>query len=360
MGRVLCNGIVLSQPADASTAYTENAGSPNASIVYNYTFRACGNGPADYTVASSISAVTNASAPPAANAPTTTPNPAAAILNVGASVTLSGSTATVINLPSDGTADAVVNGLAVGDSVVIGTSVRQITAVSDPGGNGVATLTLNTALATAPAAGVNIVEQVPFTLTVTSGKIITLGTDITVTVNTTVSSSDGVTTFTSPADVTISTFTSNAGTTLVKLVRNVTNAAGNNAGAGAVTHQVNGVNQTYYSSGVVGNSGDTLEYILVMNNAGTTDVTDTRVTDSLPVSFVTAPTNIRVIVVNAAGTLVSDTTRTVVADADTATYTAPTLTVNVGDAGPANPPPGAGGTLTAGATVKVVYQVNIQ
>jgi len=95
------------------------------------------------------------------------------------------------------------------------------------------------------------------------------------------------------ANVTWSTTVNNAVMTVTKYVRNATNANGNTNGVGPTV--VNTV--TYYTSGVTGNPGDTLEYAIVVANTGSGRGTDVIVTDTFPqftayvASSVTVDTN---------------------------------------------------------------------
>lgn len=67
--------------------------------------------------------------------------------------------------------------------------------------------------------------------------------------------------------------------TVNKYVRNLLNANGNTGGAGATA--ING-GATYYTGGVTGNPGDTLEYAIVIANSGGGNATDVVMEDTLP------------------------------------------------------------------------------
>lgn len=96
------------------------------------------NGPDTFTLAANITSSTNTSGPTA-----TVSNPLAPLqLNLGGSITVAGSTQTVILVPSDGTADSVVNGIKAGTTIVIGGEARTVSTVVDPGTSGTATITL--------------------------------------------------------------------------------------------------------------------------------------------------------------------------------------------------------------------------
>ena len=75
------------------------------------------------------------------------------------------------------------------------------------------------------------------------------------------------------------TTVSGAALTVTKYVRNVSNANGNTGGVGGTT--VNGGADTFYTGGVTGNPGDTLEYAVVIANTGGGNATDVVFVDTL-------------------------------------------------------------------------------
>ena len=85
------------------------------------------------------------------------------------------------------------------------------------------------------------------------------------------------------ADEVIATYTSGSAT-LTKFVRNVDNPNGT---TGARSFTVNLSANDYYTDGVTGAPGDTLEYLLLAENTGAGDVTDCTIDDVLPTAFVT-------------------------------------------------------------------------
>lgn len=329
----------LTAPADDSTPYA----GVDTPLAFTYQVTANGNGPDTYTVSGAVSGSTNTTAPSV-----TTP----AQITLGATITVSGSTTAVLQVPSDGTADATpsVNGIEVGNTVVIGGEVRQVTAVSDPA-TGTATITLDTALSSAPAAGEPVFERQDITVTVNSGTIIAAGTDITVTADITLTNAAG----SNSASVT-ATFTSGT-TSFEKYVRNVSWAAGNTGGGGATSFNTNGTSYNYYTSGVTGRPGDVMEYVLVASNTSGSDVTGCTITDVLPTAFVAFVSDVWA---GTADVLYVDQTGTqneldAAADGDEATLVGDTLTVNVGTGAGA----AIGGTIPAGIVVRVTYQVMI-
>ncbi len=335
----LVSGVpTLSSPADDATPYAGAA----TQIPFTYTLTAGSNGPDTYTLATSIPSQTN-------TATATAAAPGSVLL--GASITTSGSTAGIINVPSDGATDGNVNGIAVNDTVSVNGESRTVTAISDPA-TGVATLTLSSVLSSAPAIGVPVLEQQTFTMTVTSGTIIASGTDIVVTARTTASTTAG-----SATDDVDATFTSGTAS-LVKYVRNVDFAAGNPS-SGGINFTVNGSANDYFTSGVTGRSNDTLEYLLVINNSSTGSVSDCFVTDTIPTSFVTFKPDVygpgtvdEIIYIDTTGT---ENYLTEGSGDDQATLAGSTLTVYLGTgSGPA-----FGGTIANGDGVRVAFQVTI-
>jgi hypothetical protein len=329
----------ITAPADAGTPYT----GVDTPLDFTFQVTANGNGPDTYTIAGAVGGSTNTAAPSV-----TTP----ASVTLGASITVSGSTTTVLQVPSDGVADATpeVNGIAVGDTVVIAGEARQVTAVSDPA-SGTATITLDAALSAAPGVGEPVLERQDITVTVNSGTINVVGTNITVTANVTVTNTAGPDT----ASVT-ATFTSGV-TAFVKYVRNVTWAGGNAGGSGTTAFTTDGTSYDYYTSGVIGRPGDTLEYVLEASNASAADVTTCTISDVLPTDFVAFAPNIwggsaDVLYVDETGT---ENQLTQESDGDVATLAGDTLTVNVGAGASA----AAGGTIAVGIVVRVTYQVVI-
>jgi hypothetical protein len=324
-----------------STSYTGAA----TTLTDSYTITAGANGPDTYNLTAAVTGSTNTSGAIAASTA-----PAVAL---GASVTTVGSTTTTIVVPADGNLPGEmpgVNGIQVGDTVVINGESRTVTAISD-NPSGTSTITLNAALGAAPGVGVLVAEQKVLTVTVTAGTITTGGTDVTVSaaITATSVSSAGATLTSGPV---LNTFTSGVAT-LTKYVRNVSVPSGS-----GVPFIYSGIN--YYPAGVTAKPGETLEYILVAANSGSGAVSASVVTDILPTSYVTLKAN--AYGVGKEISYVSDTnvvtTLTAAVDADTAKYDAAlkTLTVYVGT-GATN---AAGGSIPGGnKSVLVLYQVTL-
>ena len=341
----------LSTPPDDSTTYV-GADTP---LTFDYTVTAASNGPDTYTLGSSVDSSTNTTAPG-----TSIPTPVV----LGASVTSEVSPNNVtLTVPSDGTADSVVNEIEAGDIIVvdIGSGPETVTVVSvtDPG-SGMATITLEAAtpLSGSAPAGTPIYEQQVVTLTVDSGTIVASGTDITITAEVTVTNTAGTV-----SDQVVATYTS-TGTggpaAFTKHVRNVDNGGGNSGGTGTQSFTIDGYTGSYYTGGVTGEPGDTLEYVLVAVNTGAAVLTDTAISDLIPEAFVTFSSGAygggadAVFYIDTAG--ISDSFP---ADGtDLATFTAggnPNLVINVG----VGAAPGTAGDIPVSSSVTVAYQVTI-
>jgi len=309
-----------------------------------FTVTSTANGPDSYSLTPSNTGATNAS-----GSSTHVDTPASPV-TLGATVTVAGSTTTVINVPSDGTADSSVNGIVVGDTVVIGSDSSVVDAISD-NATGTSTITLHTALASgAPAAGVLVAERQTVTVHVLSGTITTAGTSIVITNTLTVASTTDASKTTTSGAIT-DTYT-NGLINFAKYVRNVTNAivgGGNTASYGG---------NTYYTTGVTAKPAEVLEYLLVIANAGTGTCSAAYITDGLPVTYVDFRTkpysgSTAVTYVDESGT---PSYLTSTSDTDAATWASPTLTVYVGTGATSS----AGGTIAASATVRVLYQVAVK
>ena len=156
------------------------------------------------------------------------------------------------------------------------------------------------------------------------------------------------TTITADGTVTVIAKSGQAG--FAKYVRNVTTSA---AGTGAV-YSYNSMN--YYTSGVTAKPGEILEYLLVSTNTSGT-LSEAVVTDVLPTGYVSLKTGgytggSDITYVNEVG---AASYLTAAASDDAATYATPILTVNVG----AGATSSAGGTISTGKRVLVLYQVNV-
>lgn len=263
--------------------------------------------------------------------------------------------ATSFTVPYDGTDDSVVNGIAVGDFIVLdptGTAeLAEVTAIDESTGaaSNVSTITVAAALTNAFSAAVVIGEQGTATITVTTDSVTTppSGTHNVTTTYT----SQTTPAATSNNDVLYTVF--RAALDVTKYVRNVTTANGTG------TAQAFG-GETYYDSGVNGNPGEVMEYlVLVSNPAGYADADNIVVSDPIP-QFTTYVASSIQLDANGGGLVAQDDSDS----GDAAEFDAGANTVYVyagagGTDGAAGFNNGTGGTLSAAETSAVVFQVTI-
>lgn len=333
---------IVSAPADVSPT-TE---STSYNLVHTLTSTA--NGPDTYNI-SSGSVDTNMDGAPTFGGDAT--------IILGATTVAADFLAgvTAITAPFDGTDDGAVNGLAAGDTIVIdptGTAeTAVITSIDESTGAATNTVTITLVAATTggASAGVTIGESASTTTTVTTN-----------TVTAPPSGSHNVTvTYTSAANAGVTATDSSLYTvvrsalTVTKYVRNDTTANG------AGTSTVFG-GQTYYASGVNGNPGETMEYLIVIENpAGYGDAQNIVVSDPIP-QFTTYSANSIQLDANGLGLaaqLDSDSGDAAEFDGGANTvYAYAGLGGTDGAVGFGN---GTGGTLSGGETSVVVFQVTI-
>jgi hypothetical protein len=239
---------------------------------------------------------------------------------------------TVLTVPSDGTANSQVNGLAAGDTIVIGNVPYTIASVVD-NATGTSTITLTTPLTAPAAVGDLIAETVNVNIVLTNAGNFTVAgtpgfTDVTTTL--TSQAAPAVTT----SDVVRVNLTS---VTFTKLVRNVTNPNG----VGGTTVGA----ATYFNTaaGITAASGDVLEYYIVVNVPATgVAVSGAKIVDDIPAFTTYVP---------------GSTTLNGAAALDVA-GTTPLATINggltVNDAG------SPAGSIAPGTSAAVTFQVTVQ
>lgn len=340
---LVCAAPTLTAGPSQITSYN----GPATTLTDSFIITAGSNGPDTYNLSATVSGSTNTTGPTAV--------PVTATVQLGSSVTTVGSTGTVIVVPADGNLPGEmpgVNGIQIGDTVVINGNERTVINISD-NATGNSTITLNAALDSGymPGAGVVVGERKTVNTTVTAGTITVSGTDVTVSDTMTATSCSG-----SGAAITsgavLNTYTSGVGT-LTKYVRNVSTPSGTGTPYGY------GGNN-YYLSGVTAKPGDTLEYVLVSTNSSLTgSVSSAVVTDAIPTSYVTFKTGVYtggrdITYVNEAS---AASYLTQAPGDDAGVYSTPNLTVNVGTT--PGIPPAAGGTIPLNSTVLILYQVTV-
>lgn len=323
---------LLSAPVDQTTNSATNA-------VYSYTLTTTANGIATYNLGTTLAQSAGISA---STASTSVASLTLGASTVAAAVNIAAAGNTVITVPSDNTADLSINGIQGGDTVVIAGQQFSVFSIgADAASPGTTTITVvgNGSALVVPA-GTLIAERQSFTMTVDPGPVSGAG-DQTITVDTT--ATDSVDATKTATDQTITTVR-NVNLTPQKLVRNVTTGA---AGTG-VPVAFNGNN--YYATGVTGNPGDTLEYLIVVTNAvGAADATNVRISDPLPPFTTYAPNTMQV----ENGGVLSAALNDSGADGDAAEFSGNAVYFYLGAGGtdggagaPAANGDGTGGTLT--------------
>jgi hypothetical protein len=309
------------------------------------------NGPASYTVTPSVTASTNTTLPTVSGVTT---------VSIGASVTTGISTTTAIRVPASGASGngAAVNGIAVNDTIVFisGTTyARTITGTTD-NGDGTFSLTLDTPIAPAnvPAAGVQVGERMTVNLAALPGTVVAQGTPVTTTVQALVSTTGAAsaTAATAPAN---SWTTPNPNVSFQKYSRNLTTASGSGT---ATSFTINTVTSSFYTTGVTGKTGDTIEYVVVATNNGAIDLTTCAINDVLPTAFVNNPLGAyggKEIFYIDTNNVTSQITAAGVG-ANQASYVAPNMIVNVGVGANAT----TAGSIPAAKSVTIAYQTTIK
>lgn len=249
----------------------------SATATYAYTLTATANGPDSYTLSAGPlveSAGINGSAV-VINGGTLTVNLGATtaaeaiIVNAGANTT--------IVVPSDLASDGAVNGIAAGDIVVIGVNEFTVFDIVDNGGVGTSEIIVAPNTTTPSiAVGEIIGERGSFSIVVTPGTVTDATADQTIEV--TLFAQDAGTIAASTNDVTVTTVTGLT-LTVTKYVRNDTTP---NAGIGAFDLYGDGT-FIYYTGGVQGAPGETMEYLVrIENAAGGSMATGLIIIDQVP------------------------------------------------------------------------------
>lgn len=317
-----------------------------------YTVRSNANGSDTYTPTAPVTTDTGVSAPTI----TLTGSP----LTLWGGIVL-GSGAGTVSIPAGSevgiTAGTTTVELLVG-GVVQRYTVTTITAgtVASTSATGITTPETNTVLTLTPIAlatpitaanvtvGTQVGEYSTFTVKLTAGTPITPGTDGTHLIpsfNITTTATDAAgTTIAAPTGTTVTVTVSSPSLSITKKSRNVT------AGVAA-----------FAATGVTAKPGEVLEYqIVVTNTHATAQATGVSISDALPVYTTLLPATTINITSTLGGVVQPVVNATQAADGDVATVAAGTLTVNLGTGATA----ATAGTLAAGDTVTMLYQVTVQ
>jgi hypothetical protein len=184
-------------------------------------------------------------------------------------------TDTAITVPADGASDASVNGIEAGDTLIIGGNSYTVASITD-NASGTSTINLSAGLSAGVSVGDLIAEQQTFYLRVTATS--TVDGD---TVENQVTASDGVSA--AATDNTITTVNIAPSLTVTKYVANITTPVVGGGSTVTVDTGLGGGSTTYYTTGVTGDPGDTLEYVIEISNAASAgQATDVVISDPVP------------------------------------------------------------------------------
>ena len=261
--------------------------------------------------------------------------------------------ATSITVPNDGVIGGGLNGIIVGDVLVIGPDTVTVTAVTDTGtGTDTISWAAGDALSAAVAVGAQIGEQGTFISRTTPIATINNSTYVV-----TVDADDGVTAGASPTDDTTTTVLV-ISLTVTKYVANTTAAVVGGGSTVTVNTGLGAGNITYYTTGVTGNPGDVLEYVIgIVNAAGSATATDVVISDPVP-NFTAQTGNIAL----DPGTGVFSNVATTADNGDFAEADAVTVYIFAGSGGDdttAGVGSGTGGSLAASTTTYGAFRVTI-
>lgn len=289
---------------------------------------------------------------------------------------------TVITVPYDGTNDGVVNGIAVGDTIVLDPTnlaeVVTVTAIDESTGaaTNVVTITVdsdtgtggNQGTANGYAVALIIGEQGTATVTITTDTVTAGNTSGTHVTTTTFTSQDDPGVTVDGAGVTVTVV--RAALNVTKYVRNVTTVA-NNPAAADVTVTIGGAGTDFYSAGVSAEPGsadgttpgDTLEYLVVVENpAGFAQADNIIVSDPVPAFTTLVTGSIQLDPIGADAFVNPSEGGT---DGDAAEVNGNTVYVYAGAGGDDNTGTdgpdgsGTGGSLTGGQTSYVLFRVTL-
>ena len=252
----------------------------------------------------------------------------------------------VLTVPNDGSGaggNTPVNGIAAGDTIVIGTDVYTVASTVD-NPTGTSTITLTTNLVANVTIGTQIGERGSFISRTTPTASVNNST-YTLTV-----SADAAST---PAtDDTVTTVLL-AALNVTKYVQNITSVVA--CGGGSITRNTGlGAGAiAYCDSGVTGLPGQTLEYVIAVNNpAGGAAATDVIISDPVP-AFTTQTGNIAL----DPGTGTWSNVATTANNGDFAEVVGNTVYIYAGTGG--NDNTNAGGSLAANTTTLGAFRVTI-
>lgn len=336
----------LSAPLDAQTP-------SNVALDYTYTITNNSNGPDTYNLTESSVLGANVNSETHVFRDAADTGDIISIYLGATSVAVAATTGdTVITVPSDGVSDASVNGIIVGDTVVIGSVTTTVTAVTD-NATGTSTITLLAGIGENLIVGTQIGEQGTFISRTTPIATVNLSTYVI-----TVTADDGVTAGPAPTDDTTTTVLVST-LTVVKYVANVTTPVVGGGTTIALNTGLGAGNITYYTSGVTGIPTDNLEYVIaIVNAAGGATATDVVISDPVP-AYTSQTGNIAL----DPGTAVFSNVASTADNGDFAEVVANTVFIYAGDgsvAGEGDDSTNTGGQLAPNTTTYGAFRVTIQ
>lgn len=341
--------LVAGADIDPTTEGTAN------SITFTITSNA--NGPDQYNLTDDITDTD-------INAPTGVSFPANVTLGgtTLATALLGDNTENTLTVPYDGTDDSVVNGIAVGDIIVIDGDEYEVDSIDESTGSttNTVTITLTTNVdnsSAGVAVGTIIGERQTFDVDLTTGTTIvapnafgTHGVEITAT-----SDTDGA--YTAADSATI--YVRKPVLAVTKYVRNATPGSTFNPGAGGT--DIGGT--LYYTSGVTGNPTDIMEYVIIVDNTASGAGVANNIVVSDPIPMFTSLTTTSVYLIDASTTAVDSVAfpgaaLDVTENGDAAEEDSGTLYIFAGDGG-VDTSAGTGGTLDPGERSFIRFRVTI-
>ncbi len=283
--------LVAAAPTLSSPASIDPA-TENTAYVLSYTITGNANGEDDYTLST-------------ANGPNNI-NPASLIVNggvagsgdpvLGSNITLGGTTlaaaasigAGQITVPYDSNADgdaSSTNGITDGDTIMVGGNpyVVAVGGISENAGANLTTINLVGTIAGTPGSIGDVVgERATFTVDATTSTVIAGGSGF-YTLSTTAASATVPGETTTQATNTLITVWRPL-LSVAKYVQNVDSpVAGGGSSIGPLDVGGGAGSQTYYSQGVTGVPGETLEYVIVISNPGGSGMaSDVIIEDQIP------------------------------------------------------------------------------
>lgn len=345
--------LVASAPTLSSPANVDPT-TENTAVNLVYTITSTANGPDTYNFTSDDSRSNMND-----DADITTPSITLGATTLAADA-VDGASFIVVPYDSDAGNNAAVNGITAGDTILIGTVVYTVGVIDKAAtlSNNTVEIPLTTNITGATVPTGSIVGEQATVIVVVTTDFITAGTSGTHTIETTATSTTDAGAATTQATATVITVRRPV-LEVTKYVRNATPATTFNPVAADIT--VGGVD--YYASGVSGNPGDTMQYLIVIDNsaAGAGIANNIVVSDPIPqfTSFVPASISLD----DGSGTFAAQAEAVDSGSAAELDASGNGTVYVYAGAGGSDFAPGAGngtgGTLQAGEISYVIFQVEI-